>query len=430
MQIHDAMRGTSLVQLPFNRQQVDAQVDAQTAAEGQPSASSTATGTPTPPAAKKKSTKFSPEFYDIVLMDFIHSCMTGDSKKVVKVVTDMWKAINNEDNVFFTQVRKSDGIIGKNNSKLQKAEGYPSAFKIQRNAMGQPMTVQKKTLKFHSVLGNEDEKFKTHCNTRGGWDNEEYKHCLSITDIKIHFYEHFKDRQTFAALLKRLIDEYGQCDIPQGKQFPHVAAPQLLNFGGIASSQKSRDGRRPYLVHGTYQGEEYIAKVKNRNDSPAWMLCHGSTHGIRDRQLLPLARDVENFKCACIDEALGEKASSLREEESALQFFYTEFEQHVIEPFLTMLNPSLVQETEAVRPWIRDVIQTLACALFTGAIAETEGQPSVSLIETVMYGYDFLRQPEDTLRFIHQNMVVKRKASGSHGLTRDCIHFKIVSTQK
>ena len=123
MQIHDGTRGTSLVQLPFNREQVDAQVDAQTAAEGQPSASSTATGTAAPPAAKKHPLKYSPEFYDVVLMDFIHECMSGDSKKVEKVTADMWKMINDEDNVFFTQVRNSDGNIGKTIQKPQKAEG-------------------------------------------------------------------------------------------------------------------------------------------------------------------------------------------------------------------------------------------------------------------------------------------------------------------
>ena len=66
------------------------EMGAQTDAEGQPSASSMATGT--------ASSEFNPQFYDAVLMDYIHEIMAGDSKKLTKVVADMWKSIHNEDN--------------------------------------------------------------------------------------------------------------------------------------------------------------------------------------------------------------------------------------------------------------------------------------------------------------------------------------------
>ena len=66
------------------------EMGAQTDAEGQPSASSMATGTPL--------LEFNPLFYDAVLMDYIHEIMAGDSKKLTKVVADMWKSINSEDN--------------------------------------------------------------------------------------------------------------------------------------------------------------------------------------------------------------------------------------------------------------------------------------------------------------------------------------------
>ena len=87
-------------QLPL--QQVEAQKDV----EGQPSASSTATGTASSlaggtassAAAGTASSEFSPEFYDVVLMDYIHETMAGDSKKLSRVAADMLKSINHEDN--------------------------------------------------------------------------------------------------------------------------------------------------------------------------------------------------------------------------------------------------------------------------------------------------------------------------------------------
>ena len=148
--------------------------------------------------------------------------------------------------------------------------------------------------KFHSVMGNEDEKFRTHCNTRGGWDNERLVYNLSIADIKVRFEAHFANNETFAALLTRVIGEYGQCDIPQGNQFPPHAAPQLLNFGGQKSTLKSRDGGRPYLVHGTYEGDEYVAKVKQINDRPPWMELVPDTKGVvMDKSRTPLACAVQ-----------------------------------------------------------------------------------------------------------------------------------------
>ena len=61
--------------------------------EGQPSASSTATSA----AAGEGSSEFSPEFYDVVLMDYMHEIMAGDSKKLSRLAADMWKSINSED---------------------------------------------------------------------------------------------------------------------------------------------------------------------------------------------------------------------------------------------------------------------------------------------------------------------------------------------
>ena len=66
-------------------------------AAGQPSASSTATGTASSAAAGKASAEFEPEFYDVVLMDYIHEIMAGDSKKLLRLAADMWKSINSED---------------------------------------------------------------------------------------------------------------------------------------------------------------------------------------------------------------------------------------------------------------------------------------------------------------------------------------------
>ena len=67
-------------------------------AEGQPSASSTAVGTTSSAAAGTASLEFSPEFYDVVFMDYIHEMMAGDNKKISKLATDLWKSINCEDN--------------------------------------------------------------------------------------------------------------------------------------------------------------------------------------------------------------------------------------------------------------------------------------------------------------------------------------------
>ena len=150
-----------------------------------------------------------------------------------------------------------------------------------------------------------------------------------------------------------------------------------------------------------------------------------------DKQLLPLARAVQDFKGKCMDRHLEAKADDPDEEKSALEKFYRDFHEDVIQPFLTILNPSLDLESQGVGPWIKNIINSMASALFTGATTGlAEGQPSAERIETVLYGYDFLRQPEDTLRFLDQNMVGKHKASCSHGLTRDCIDFKKLSPGK
>ena len=60
-------------------------------AEGQPSAS--------PSTDPVCSARFSDEFYDIVLYDFLHENILGDSKHLNKITKLMWKSINNEDNV-------------------------------------------------------------------------------------------------------------------------------------------------------------------------------------------------------------------------------------------------------------------------------------------------------------------------------------------
>ena len=277
--------------------------------------------------------------------------------------------------------------------------------------------------KFHSVMGNEDEKFRTHCNTRGGWNDLGYN--LSPADFKVHFVAHFANKEKFAALLRRVIGEYGQCDIPQGKEFPPQAAPQLLNFGGHLSTLTSRDGARPYLVCGTYDGDDYVAKVKQRSDRPPWMELAADTKGVvMDKSLTPLARAVEKFKENSIEHVLQNTGSlgSLQEERESLQNFYSEYTKDVIQPFLTMLNPSLVQETMAIQPWLKDTIHTMASALFMGANAR---DPQIQ----TNFCNKFLRKPEDTLRFIDQNMGGDNQASCSHGSTRDCIHFKSVSSK-
>ena len=66
-------------------------------AEGQPSASSTAIKTASS-AASTSSSEFSAVFYDVVLFDYIHEMMVGDSKKISKVAPVMLRSIYNEDN--------------------------------------------------------------------------------------------------------------------------------------------------------------------------------------------------------------------------------------------------------------------------------------------------------------------------------------------
>ena len=76
-------------------------------AVGQPSASSTATGSAsswldagkaTSAAAEAASSECTPQFYDVILFDYIHEMMAGDSKKLSKLASEMWKSINSEDN--------------------------------------------------------------------------------------------------------------------------------------------------------------------------------------------------------------------------------------------------------------------------------------------------------------------------------------------
>ena len=83
------------------------QVEAQKDAEGQPSASSTATGSASSwlaagiaasAAAQTASSECTPEFYDVILMDYIHEMMAGDSKKLSKLASAMRDSINSEDN--------------------------------------------------------------------------------------------------------------------------------------------------------------------------------------------------------------------------------------------------------------------------------------------------------------------------------------------
>ena len=70
---------------------------------GQPSASSTATGSASSgldagKAASAAAEAASFQLYDVILMDYIHEKMPGDSKKLSKLAAEMWKSINNEDN--------------------------------------------------------------------------------------------------------------------------------------------------------------------------------------------------------------------------------------------------------------------------------------------------------------------------------------------
>ena len=84
----------------------EGQPPASSNAEGQPSASSTATGSAlswlaagiaASAAAQTASSECTPELYDVILMDYIHEMMAGDSKKLSKLATEMWKSINYED---------------------------------------------------------------------------------------------------------------------------------------------------------------------------------------------------------------------------------------------------------------------------------------------------------------------------------------------
>ena len=90
--------------LPKN---AEGQPPASSTAEGQPSASSTATGTASSWLAAGKaasapaetaSSECTPQFYDVILFDYIHEMMAGDSKKLSKLASEMWKSINSEDN--------------------------------------------------------------------------------------------------------------------------------------------------------------------------------------------------------------------------------------------------------------------------------------------------------------------------------------------
>ena len=272
-------------------------------------------------------------------------------------------------------------------------------------------------------MGNEDDKLIAQCNTRGGWDYERNAPNVSPASLKVHFENHFTEQSRFVALLKRLIADYGQCDIPQGGEFPADVQPNLLNFGGEESKRKSRDGGRPYLVYGTYQEVEFVAKVHQINDRPPWMVLIPDDRGKgvgMDNSLLPIVRYLDKYRENCIEHLLQDRADSLDAEREAVRNFFSDFNDQVVQPFLTLLTPSLVQETMAIQPWLKDNIHTMATALFMGADADT------SQIQTNVYGNDFLRKPEDTLRFIDQNMGSENKASCSHGSTRACILFKSV----
>ena len=213
-----------------------------------------------------------------------------------------------------------------------------------------------------------------------------------MTDIKVHFEAQLADKDLFISLLKRVVEEYGQFDIPQGSQFPPHALPCLLNFGGQKAIEKNRDGARPYLVNGTYQGDDYIAKLKKKHDRPAWMEVASDNRGSVERMAMPLTRAVTTYKDAQIDLILGEGEENVDEERELLQNFYHEISENVTQPFLSTLNPSLLNETKALSPWLRIVIETMARALFMG------DSDDFSLIKTEFYGNNYLRKPEDKLR--------------------------------
>ena len=92
---------------PLAIKDAEGQPPASSTAEGQPSASSTATGSASSWLAAGKaasapaetaSSECTPQFYDVILFDYIHEMMAGDSKKLSKLASQMWNSINSEDN--------------------------------------------------------------------------------------------------------------------------------------------------------------------------------------------------------------------------------------------------------------------------------------------------------------------------------------------